>query len=171
MLYGVDEFLPGIFQLFIKEVSLFCEAEIFPGRSCQAFHPPVREKVGILESGQQGIEGAFQDVEVGFFHFFNDVAGICFRSFNNREDAELQHSFSHLALGVVDVHGILIMCFGDESEQNSSRCFTRKIDSSACVSINIPSFCSIDRTKICHCLVLCKTKYIIYKSTKQYVVL
>jgi hypothetical protein len=65
----------------------------------------------------------------------------------------------------------LIKCFGEGSEQNSSLSFTRGADCSACISRVFPSFCSNYNTKLWYSLVLCKTKYIIFKGTKHRIVL
>jgi len=73
-------------------------------------------------------------VEVGSFHFLHDVRRISFAAADDGKDAELQNPFPHLALCVLDVHGISFL--------ERTKC----------------KFLYSD-TNIGYILVLCKTKY------------
>ena len=43
-------------------------------------------------------------MQVGLFHFLNDITGVGFGPLDDGEYAKLQDAFPHLALGVLDVH-------------------------------------------------------------------
>jgi hypothetical protein len=45
-------------------------------------------------------------VQVGGLHFFHQITGINFSLPDDRKNAELQHTFAHLTLGILNVHTI-----------------------------------------------------------------
>ena len=101
---GIRQFIPGCFQFAVKGFSFWRQGEIFTGWPGIAFHPTVGEHVCIFEPGQQGIQGTFQDVQIGGLHLFHDVGWVRFTAPDYGEDAELQDPFSHLTLGILDIH-------------------------------------------------------------------
>ena len=107
--YGAYHFVPGAFQFVVKPGTGIGKAKILAGRAAAAFYPPVSEHSRIFQACEEWVQCAFQQLKIGSFHFFDDVARVGLTLANYRKHAKLQDSLAHLAGCVFYVHCVCVL--------------------------------------------------------------
>ena len=94
--YCVCKSFPSIPHNFKCSFSFLTQTIIFPRRSLRRFYSRITQKLFSLESGEQGIQGAFNKEEIMLLERRNDIRRIDLSLCNNSENNILQYPLFHL---------------------------------------------------------------------------